>query len=77
MLPKVREGLDAFAAAIENTRGHDEGGRLLVSSAPTFLSRWLIRHLPGFTARHPEIQLHMTASLAMIDLPDAAGAAAI
>ena len=77
MLPKVREGLDAFAAAIESTRCHDEGGRLLVSSAPTFLSRWLIRHLPGFAARHPDIQLHMTASLAMIDLPDASGAAAI
>mgnify|MGYP000859594911 FL=1 len=77
MLPKVREGLDAFAAAIESTRCHDEGGRLLVSSPPTFLSRWLIRHLPGFAARHPEIQLHMTASLAMIDLPDASGAAAI
>ena len=77
MLPKVREGLDAFAAAIETTRCHDEGGRLLVSSPPTFLSRWLIRHLPGLAARHPEIQLHMTASLAMIDLPDASGAAAI
>ena len=77
MLPKVREGLDAFAAAIESTRCHDEGGRLLVSSPPTFLSRWLIRHLPGFAARHPEIQLHMTASLAMIDLPDASGAAAV
>lgn len=76
MLPKVREGLDAFAAAIERTRCHDGGGRLLVSSPPTFLSRWLIRHLPGFTVRHPEIQLHMTASLAMIDLPDASGAVA-
>lgn len=70
MLPKVREGLDAFAAAIETTRGNEEGGRLHVSSPPTFLSRWLIRHLPGFAARHPEIQLHMAASLGMIDLPD-------
>ena len=76
MLPKVREGLDAFAAAIESTRRHDEGGRLLVSSPPTFLARWLIRHLPGFAARHPDIQLHMTASLAMIDPPDAEGAVA-
>ena len=75
MLPKVREGLASFAAAIENTRCHDEGGRLLVSSPPTFLARWLIRHLPGFTARHPDIQLHMTASLQMIDLPDAPGLA--
>ena len=76
MLPRVREGLDSFAAAIESTRRHDEGGRLLVSSPPTFLARWLIRHLPGFAARHPEIQLHMTASLAMIDPPDGDGAVA-
>ncbi|MDE2440211.1 MAG: transcriptional regulator GcvA [Betaproteobacteria bacterium] len=76
MLPKVREGLDAFAAAIESTRHHDEGGRLLVSSPPTFLARWLIRHLPGFAARHPEIQLHLTASLGMIDPHDAEGAVA-
>lgn len=70
MLPKVREGLDAFAAAIESTRCNEQSGRLHVSSPPTFLSRWLIRHLPGFAVRHPEIQLHMAASLGMIDLPD-------
>lgn len=77
MLPKVREGLDAFAAAIESTRCHDEGGRLRVSSPPTFLQRWLIRHLPDFASRHPEIQLHMTASLAMIDLPDGAASVVV
>lgn len=73
MLPKVREGLECFAAAIENTRCHEAGGRLLVSSPPAFAARWLIRHLPGFTARHPDIQLHMTASLKNIDPPDVAG----
>jgi LysR family glycine cleavage system transcriptional activator len=72
MLPRIREGLDAFAAAIESTRCHDEGGRLRVSSPPTFLQRWLIRQLPAFAQRHPDIQLHMTASLDMIDLPDGA-----
>lgn len=74
MLPKVREGLECFAAAIESTRRRESGGRLLVSSPPAFASRWLIRHLPGFTARHPEIQLHMTASLKTIDAPDSSGA---
>ncbi len=77
MLPKVREGLDAFAAAIESTRCNEEGGRLHVSSPPTFLARWLIRHLPGFAARHPEIQLHMAASLGMIDLPDGSAGTAM
>lgn len=75
MLPKIREGLDAFAAAIESTRRHDEGGRLNVSSPPTFLQRWLIRHLPVFADLHPDVQLHMTASLDMIDLPDGSSGA--
>jgi LysR family glycine cleavage system transcriptional activator len=73
MLPKVREGLECFAAAIESTRQHDAGGRLLVTSPPAFANRWLIRHLPAFTATHPEIQLHMAASLDTIDARDVSG----
>ena len=73
MLPKVREGLECFAAAIESTRQHDAGGRLLVTSPPAFANRWLIRHLPAFTAAYPEIQLHMAASLDTIDARDVSG----
>jgi LysR family glycine cleavage system transcriptional activator len=70
MLPKVRDGLECFAAAIESTRQHGASGRLLVTSPPAFASRWLIRHLPSFTAEHPEIELHMAASLETIDARD-------
>lgn len=70
MLPKVRDGLECFAAAIESTRQRQAGGRLLVTSPPAFASRWLIRHLPSFTAEHPEIELHMAASLETIDARD-------
>jgi len=73
MLPKVREGLECFAAAIESTRQHEAGGRLLVTSPPALLTRWLIRLLPEFTAAHPEIQLHMAASLETIDARDVSG----
>ena len=67
MLPKVREGLECFAAAIESTRRPSSGGRLLVSAPPAFASRWLIRRLPGFTAAQPEVQLHMRTSVNAID----------
>ena len=73
MLPKVREGRECFAAAIEGTRLHAAGGRLLVTSPPAFLTRWLIRHLPKFTAEHPEVELHMGASLETIDGRDSLG----
>ena len=71
MLPKVREGLECFAASIESTQCHEAGHRLLVSTPPAFASRWLIRRLPGFNSRHPEIQLHVTATQQMIDPPEA------
>lgn len=72
MLPKVREGLECFAAAIENTRQHAGGGRLVVTSPPAFAARWLMRHLPDFTAAHPEVRLHMATSLDAIDASDGA-----
>ena len=71
MLPKVREGLECFAESIESTRPREAGGRLLLSTPPAFASRWLIPHLPKFTARHPEIELHLKSSLKTIDPPDA------
>ena len=73
MLPKVREGLECFAAAIENTRRRETAGRLLIASPPAFASRWLIRRLPEFSLRYPEIRLHMSASLSTIDSRDASG----
>lgn len=71
MLPKVREGLECFAASIESTQRREASGRLVVSAPPAFTSRWLIGRLPGFTARHPEVQLNVKASLKTIDPPDA------
>ncbi len=71
MLPKVREGLQCFAAAIESTRQHATAGRLVVTSPPAFAARWLIRRLPDFTAAHPEIRLHVATSLDTIDASDA------
>jgi len=73
MLPKVRDGLECFAAAIESTRQQQAGGHLLVTAPPAFLTRWLIRHLEKFTAVHPEVELHMAASLSTIDGRDASG----
>jgi len=74
LLPKVREGLECFAAAIENTGRRGTSGRLSIASPPAFASRWLIRRLPEFARRFPEIRLHMSASLATIDARDATGA---
>jgi LysR family transcriptional regulator, glycine cleavage system transcriptional activator len=74
MLPKVREGLECFAAAIENTRVREYSGNLLIAAPPAFATRWLIRRLPEFSLLYPEIRLHLSASVAAIDPRDAVGA---
>ena len=77
MLPKVREGLENFAAAIENTRRRETAGRLNVTAPPAFATRWLVRRLPDFVALHPEVRLHVQASVGAIDARDARGASGL
>lgn len=36
--------------------------KLTISTTPTFASKWLIPRLPDFTARHPDLDLHILAT---------------
>ena len=60
MLPKVREGLAAFAAAVDAATAAGGIGELLnVTAPPSWASHWLLPRLPGFYARHPGIELRL------------------
>lgn len=74
MLPKVREGLECFAAAVELTHARRGMGGLSVSAPPSFATRWLVPRLEGFTASHPGVQLHLTGSRNTIDDKHGGGA---
>lgn len=67
MLPKLREGFECLAAAVEATRPAQHGGILAVKAPPSFASRWLIPRLSRFTERYPDIALRMSGSLQNID----------
>ena len=41
-LPKLREGFDSLAQAVERLRAHKGMGQLTVSAAPSFAARWLM-----------------------------------
>jgi LysR family glycine cleavage system transcriptional activator len=66
MLPKIREGFDCLAAAIESSRQGDDG-RLTVNAPPSFASRWLVPRLPRFAASHPGIALRLSSSADTVD----------
>ena len=67
MLPKVREGMECFASAVERTRQPQAQQRLVVVAPPSFATRWLVPRLKHFTELEPGIELHLVSSLHAID----------
>ncbi len=67
MLPSVRDGLECFAAAVENAHEHVAHGRLIVVSPPSFATRWLVPRLHRFTQVESSLNLHVIRSLNTID----------
>lgn len=66
MLPKLREGFECLAAAVETSRRDDEGV-LTVTAPPSFAARWLLPRLPRFSQMHPEVKLRLASGSAAVD----------
>jgi LysR family glycine cleavage system transcriptional activator len=73
MYPKIREGLESFAAGVEATR-HRLRQTLNVTVPPAFATRWLIPRLARFSVACPEVSIRITSHLGNIDGPDNASA---
>ncbi|MEY4597258.1 MAG: hypothetical protein RLZZ445_55 [Pseudomonadota bacterium] len=67
-LPKLREGFDCLAQAVERLRTHTSGGMLTVSVAPSFASRWLMPRLHRFIAAHQEIDVRVSARMRRVSV---------
>lgn len=63
----VRRGLAALEAAVEEVR-HARDAPLVVSVMHSLAARWLAPRLHHFAARHPEVQVLVSASDAVVDL---------
>jgi LysR family glycine cleavage system transcriptional activator len=66
-LPKMREGFDALAAAVEMIRERGEEAELQITAPPVFTARWLMPRLADFSRREPKIELRVFASSKMVD----------
>jgi len=75
-LPKLREGFDNLAQAVERLRAHQGSGMLTVSAAPSFAARWLMPRLHRFFEAHPEIDVRVSARLRQVSQGSRRGAAA-
>jgi len=56
----IRRAFEILAEATGDLR--PQPVRLTISTTPTFASKWLIPRLPDFTARHPDLDLHILAT---------------
>jgi LysR family glycine cleavage system transcriptional activator len=66
-LPKLREGFDALAAAVETIRERGAETELVITAPPVFTSRWLMPRLAGFAKEQPGIEVHVVGSSKMVD----------
>jgi LysR family glycine cleavage system transcriptional activator len=61
-LPPVRAAFHQLAEASAEMRAFPGGGPLTVSALPSFTSKWLVPRLYDFQARHPEIEVRISAT---------------
>ncbi|MDP3538858.1 MAG: transcriptional regulator GcvA [Azonexus sp.] len=71
MYPKVRDGMDCFAAAVESTR-LSAAAALNVTAPPAFATRWLVPRLTRFSQAHAEVAIRISSTPENIDGPQTA-----
>ena len=66
-LPSLRDGFDRLDTAVRLMTLERRAGRLAVSVAPSFASKWLVPRLDLFQAQHPEIDVYLHAGMELVD----------
>jgi LysR family glycine cleavage system transcriptional activator len=67
MLPDVQLGLETLSRAITSRTKSSTGRSLTISVAPSFASKWLLPRLTDFTDRYPDIDLRISATVALAE----------
>lgn len=63
----LRDGFARLAAAMDAIDALGERGTLRVSVAPSFAAKWLLPRLHDFETAHPEIDVHVSSSMQLVD----------
>ncbi len=66
-LPKLREGFNNLAEAVQLMRNVKPAQSITVCAAPSFASKWLIPRLPRFSRRYPEIEMQINSNPILVD----------
>ena len=64
----VRRGMSEIRRAVTSIDRREGATRIRITGIPSHVTRWLAPRLHRFRAAHPDIELHVTADLAVVDL---------
>jgi len=67
LLPETRKGFEHLRDAVSQVQRRADGGPLTITSAPSFVSKWLIPRLGRFKTRHPDIDVRIDTSDRLVD----------
>lgn len=66
-LPMISAGFEQFSEAVNLVRQRRSDGPLTITSAPSFVSKWLIPRLARFKSLHPNIDVRIDTSDRLVD----------
>lgn len=66
-LPLISAGFEKFKEAVARLHQQRDSGPLTITSAPSFVSKWLIPRLARFKALHPAIDVRIDSSDRLVD----------
>ena len=66
-LPRLRDGFDALAAAVEMIHVRADETDLQITAPPVFTARWLMPRLADFSKKEPKIDVRVVALSKMVD----------
>jgi len=67
LLPETRKGFEHLRDAVSQVQKRADGGPLTITSAPSFVSKWLIPRLVHFKSLHPDIDVRIDTSDRLVD----------
>jgi LysR family glycine cleavage system transcriptional activator len=67
LLPGLTEAFAGLVQSVSRLDARDRVAPLLVSVTPSFAAKWLVPRLNSFNALHPEIEVRIAVSMALVD----------
>ena len=68
LLPGLTEAFAGIQSSVRRLRAHNDTGTLTVTASPSFAAKWLVLRLHRFQEQHPEVDVRISATDAIVDL---------